>query len=90
LLAYTEAREAVRLEPGSGERWNLLASPLPDGRTVQAGDLAGLAFRSAGAGRPGIHFEGQALALEPVPGEDRAWWVPVTPLRFPEPPRVSA
>jgi hypothetical protein len=90
LLAYTEARDAVRLEPGPGERWNLLASPLPDGRTLQAGDLAGLAFRSAGAGRPEIYFEGQALALEPVPGEARAWWVPVPPLRFPEPPRVSA
>jgi hypothetical protein len=48
LLAYCEARTAIRVRTnteGNRVRVSLTADPLPDGRRLERGDLAGISFR---------------------------------------------
>ncbi len=91
LLAYAEARDALRVEQGADGRVALRADPLPDGRRLAVEDLAGLALRTMAPGAPPeFLFEGRPLAVEPVPGAPGVVRVPLVPLRFPEPPGGAA
>lgn len=90
LLAYAEARDAIRVEPAAAGRLCLRAEPLPDGRRVAAEDLRGLAFRVGDGPPPEFLLEDRPIAMESLPGEPGVVWVPRAPLRFPEPPPVRA
>jgi hypothetical protein len=92
LLAYAEARNAVRITAapaGGNTEVRLTAAPLPDGRTLTAADLAGLSFAVPDPARTRIVYSGEALPVQPVPGEPGAVWVPWIPLGFPEPPEAA-
>jgi len=89
LLAYSEARDAVRFgvrEADGGLRLDLAAPPLPDGRRLVAEDLRGLSFQGAAGTAVRGFFHDQPIPLEPVPGASGCVWVPWKELRFPEAP----
>ncbi len=90
LLRYAEAHRAVRFtaEDRDGATViRLAADPLPDGRVLTADDLAGLSFGVPDPARVELLYADRPVAVEPVPGEPGAVWVPLTPLEFPDPPR---
>jgi hypothetical protein len=92
LLRYAEAHRAVRFtaEDRDGATViRLAADPLPDGRVLTAEDLAGLSFGVPDPARVELRYADRPVAVEPVPGEPGAVWVPLTPLEFPDPPRGS-
>jgi hypothetical protein len=92
LLRYAEARNAVRVRPaaeGGTTIIRLTADPLPDGRVLGPGDLAGLSFAVPDPARVEVYLGNARVTVEPVPGEPGAVWVPLPPLVFPEPPREA-
>jgi hypothetical protein len=90
LLAYAEARDAVRVQPAADGRVRLRSEPLPDGRHLTVPDLAGLAFHVGAGPLPEFLYEDRPLPVEPLPGEPGVAWVPRAALRFPEPPGARA
>ncbi len=90
LLAYAEARDAIRVESVVAGRVRLRAEPLPDGRRLTPEDLAGLAFHVGAGPLPEFLFEDRPLAVELLPGEPGVAWVPRASLRFPELPGARA
>jgi len=89
LLAYWEARSAleVRYSPeGENDVLHLMLRSLPDGRVLDAQDLAGISFQVPDAARTRVLMHGITLPFERSSEHANVLWMPWKPLAFPEPP----
>ena len=86
LLAYMEARAAVRLRPGGAPGTHVIDSAtLPDGRRLTVQDLAGLSWETSEGVPVSLTLDGETVPLE---RDGRIVRVPFAPLRFPDPPET--